>query len=75
MTGPQYEPLTQEQVGQLLRDIGAGDEAMASFRDHPEKMTALINSARTSPLDMGTKLALIAALPDAGAAGSGEARN
>lgn len=38
-------------------------------------MTALINSARTSPLDMETKLALIAALPDDDAPGDGEARN
>ena len=75
MTGPQYEPLTQEQVGQMLRDFGAGDEALASFREDPGKMTALINSARTSPLDMETKLALIAALPDDDAPGDGEARN
>jgi hypothetical protein len=71
MTGPQYQPLTQEQAGQMLRDINAGDEALASFRDHPEEMTALINSVRTSPLDMDTKLALIAALPDAGSPGGG----
>ena len=75
MTEPQYAPLTQEQVGQLLRDIGAGDGALASFRDHPEKMTALINSVRTSPLGMETKLALIAALPDNDMPSSGEARN
>jgi hypothetical protein len=73
MTGPQYEPLTQEQVGQLLRDINAGDEALANFLDHPEEMTALINGVRTSPLSMETKLALIAALPDDDKSGSGEA--
>jgi hypothetical protein len=32
MTGPQYEPLTQEQAGRLLRDINAGEEALANFR-------------------------------------------
>jgi hypothetical protein len=75
MTGPQYEPYTQEQVGQLLRDIGAGDKALASFRENPGKMTELINSARTSPLDMETKLALIAALPDDDTPEDSEARN
>ncbi len=64
MTAPQYMPLTQAQVGQLLLSIGAPDEALASFRANPVEMTALINSVRTSPLPMDTKLALIAALPD-----------
>jgi hypothetical protein len=64
MTGPQYQPLTQEQVGQMLHDFNAGDEALESFRRDPAAMTTLINSARTSPLDMETKLALIAASPD-----------
>jgi hypothetical protein len=38
-------------------------------------MTALINDVRTSPPDMETKLALIAALPDDDMPSGGEVRN
>ena len=44
MTAPQYMPLTQAQVGQLLLSIGAPDEPLASFRANPVEMTALIPS-------------------------------
>lgn len=66
MTGPQYQPLTQEQAWALLVSIGAGSEALASFRANPAEMTRLINNVRTSPLDMKTKLALIAASDEEG---------
>ena len=75
MTGPQYQPLTQEQACQLLERIDAGEQALASFRQDPAAMTALINSVRTSPLDIETKLKLIAAQPDEDTRDSGEARN
>jgi hypothetical protein len=66
MTDPRYEPYTQEQVRQLLVNIGASEEVLASFRDHPDEMTEVINRVRTSPLDMATKRTLIAALDDDG---------
>jgi len=62
MTDPRYEPLTPEQTWQLLLKIKAPEEALANFRANPQKMTEGINSIRTSPLDIATKRAIIAAL-------------
>jgi len=59
---PQAAPgrLTIKQAEQFLRDTGAGDEALASFRAQPEEMTRLLNEVIASPLDLAVKQAIIA---------------
>jgi hypothetical protein len=56
---PQPQPLTVAEAGQLLLDIGAGEQALASFAADPEGMTEGINAVRCSPLDLAVKQALI----------------
>jgi hypothetical protein len=55
----QPRPLTVAEAGQLLRDIGAGEQALASYEADPEGMTEGINAVRCSPLDLAVKQALI----------------
>ncbi len=57
------QPLTVAEAGQLLRDIGAGEQALASFEADPEGMTEGINAVRCSPLDLAVKQALIDGVP------------
>lgn len=56
---PQPRALTVAEARQTLRDIGAGEEALASFEADPEGMTGRLNFIRNSPLDLATKQAII----------------
>jgi len=64
MTASQNEPLTYQQVYELLRESGAPYEALVSSRESLQELTAAVNALRIFPLDLQAKVALISVPPD-----------
>lgn len=64
MTASQNQPLTYQQVYEVLRESGAPYEALVSSRESLDELTAAVNALRAFPLDLQAKLALITASSD-----------